>query len=120
MAYTLTVDDVNGIIDVEVAFSTTRLLPKSADIPQSFWLGNVYTRLAEALAFGREVPEGEVSLIEGLDEENLVRCINAHLSSCSPKHEHKIAGVGFMISQMCTITPIGDSHTASQDGQQGA
>lgn len=109
MPYSLSRDDLASIADVELAFSTDRLLPKPEDIPGDFWTGNVYTRLAQAIFSGTPVPDGEVELREAFNYqaafEDLRRCVRAHLQSFGPKHEHKIAGVGFMISQVCEIQP---------------
>lgn len=33
----------------------------------------------------------------------LNRVVMAHLRSFEPKHEHKIAGLGYLVSQVCDI-----------------
>ena len=113
MPYTLTQEDINSITDLEVAFSTTRLLPAWEDIPEDFkklYKGNIYVELTDAIFCGGERPKGNVKFNEGFDETqegfySLQRCVTAHMRSFEPKHEHKIAGIAYMISKVCTITP---------------
>lgn len=102
-AYKLTVEQIASVTDAEVAFSTDKLLPEWAQIPDEFKRGNVYTELAEALMFNRPLPNAQMVLNEGVTSENLNRCVRAHLQSFWPRHDHKIAGVGYMISLACTI-----------------
>lgn len=105
MTYQLTPEMINSITDPEWAFSTERLLPAWEDIPEEFKKGNIYTELATALFYGTAMPECGIELHEGVEAEKLNRCIRAHLQSWGPKHEHKIAGVGFMISCASTLYP---------------
>ena len=103
MPYTVTSADMASITDVELAFSTERLLPEWDDIPAEFQRGNLYTQLAEAIFYGRELPGCEIEMKEGFDPQSLNRAVRAHLQSYGPKHEHKIAGVGFMVAQAATL-----------------
>ena len=93
-----------SITDVEMAFSADRLLPAWDNIPAEFKAGNVYTKIAEAMHYGSALPGGEVELKEGYSVESIQRVVLSHLQSFAPKHEHKMAGVGYLISQMCTVT----------------
>jgi hypothetical protein len=116
--YTLTLEGMQSITDQEVAQGTTRLLPSLEDIPAEFldmtwanpWYArNAYNRLAEALYYGEPEPEFAVSVNEGWpgDEytiEALHRTIMAHVNSFDPPLYQKIAGVGYMISQVLTLT----------------
>lgn len=108
MTYQLTPEQINSITDVEFAYSTDRLLPALEDIPEDFRLprGNIYTQLASAIFFGKEMPDCRIELKEGVEPEKLKRCIRAHLQSWAPKHEHKIAGVGYMIGCAYTLHPV--------------
>lgn len=106
MAYTLTPDQIASVTDVEFVFSTQRLLPKWEDIPEEFKAGNEYTALVEAIFYNRLRPGmGEIELNPGVEPEALNRCIRAHLSSFGPKHEHKIAGVGYMLACASKLVP---------------
>ncbi len=103
MAYALTPADLASVTDPEAAFSTERLLPSWEDIPEEFRRGNLYTKLAEAIFYGWELPVCEIEMKEGFEPQELNRAVRAHLQSFGPKHEHKIAGVGFMIAQAAVL-----------------
>lgn len=105
MSYLLTPELISSINDVEAAFSTTRLLPDWDDIPDDFKLGNAYTELVAAILYGTPLPAGEIELNDGVEGAMLNRCVHAHLDSFTPKHEHKVAGVAYMISLACTVFP---------------
>lgn len=105
MAYTLTPEQVESITDPERAFSTERLLPAWEDIPEEFKRGNVYTQLASAIFNGTAMPDCEIELFEGFKAEGINECIRAHLRSFGPSHEHKIAGVGYMVACTCKMVP---------------
>jgi hypothetical protein len=108
MTYSLSRAELASIKDVEMAFSTERLLPKWADIPDEFKRENTYTRLVDALFYGSKLPDFEMQFRLGFDDEaasaDLNKCVRAHLQSFAPKHEHKIAGIAFMIAQACELT----------------
>lgn len=105
MTYFLTPADVASITDPECAFGTTRLLPAVEDIPAEFksQRGNVYTKIADSIFMGTDMPQGEIEMKEGFDPQAVNRCVRAHICSWSPKHQHKIAGVGYMISLTMTL-----------------
>lgn len=106
MAYTVTPEQMASITDAEMAFSTMRLLPSWDEIPEEFRRGNIYTKLAESIFFGRELPVCEIMMNPGFAPESLNRAVRAHLQSWAPKHEHKIAGVGFMIAQAAVLISL--------------
>lgn len=103
MAYTLTPADLASVSDLEAAFSTERLLPSWEDIPEEFRRGNLYTELASAIFYGLALPVCEIEMKVGFEPQTLNRTVRAHLKSFGPKHEHKIAGVGYMISQAAVL-----------------
>ncbi len=105
MAYQITAEHARSVDDVESAFGTKRFLPAWEEIPEEFKTGNLYTRVVEALFNGTPVPECEIELHNDLEPTALRRCISAHLQCWAPKHEHKIAGVGFMLSKLTTLHP---------------
>lgn len=108
MTYSLSRADVDSITDSELARSTTRLLPQWQDIPDDFRDGNVYTRMAEARLLDYPMPAITLTFLPGFDDgaacAAIDRCVAAHLKAFDPAHEHRIAGVGYMISKVCTIT----------------
>jgi hypothetical protein len=104
MTYTVTPEQMASISDAEIAFSTVRLLPAWDDIPDEFRRhGNLYTKLAEAIFYGLALPACEIEMNAGYTHEALNRAVRAHLQSWGPKHEHKIAGVGYMIAQAAAL-----------------
>ena len=109
MAYQVTPEDMGSISDVEMAFSADRLLPPWEDIPREFREGNQYTLMAEAIMYDRPLPEGTIELKEGFNPEMLNRAVQSHLQSHGAAHEHKIAGVGYMMSMACTLTLATDT-----------
>lgn len=103
---TISPKDVSSITDLDMAFGTTRHLPAMESIPSEFKSGrNIYIETVEAIFAGTAMPNGEMTIVEGVDPHGLNRFIRAHLSSWEPKHEHKIAGVAYLLSQLCTIVP---------------
>lgn len=105
MPYHPTTADLHKISDVHLAFGTTCLLPPLEDIPEDFndRLGNPYTKLASDLFFGNALENLEMTLHDGVTPALLQRAVQAHLTSREPRHEHKIRGVGFLISKFATI-----------------
>ncbi|MDH0342020.1 hypothetical protein [Chromobacterium haemolyticum] len=113
MPYTLTPADLASITGPEMAFSTERLLPAWDDIPDEFKKGNDYTALVEALFYGTNLPDCGMEFLPGFEESaaDLNKCVRAHLQSFGPKHEHKIAGVGYMVSLVCVLHPANKTVT---------
>jgi hypothetical protein len=101
--YHITPEQVASVTDLEVAFGTARLLPSKADIPKEFWDGNIYTKLASAIFYNRALPAGSVMFHDGYAKDDVVKAVRAHLSSFEPDHDHKIAGVGYMMSCVSLI-----------------
>lgn len=106
--YSLSQEDINSVSVTELAFATMRLLPTPDQIPKDFYNGNIYTRIAESVFYGEESPHAEVTFHPGFDSDEagikaMQKCIMAHLRSFGPKHQDKIAGVGYMISKIMTI-----------------
>lgn len=93
------------VSDVEVAFGTTRFLPEWDSLPEEFRAGRAapWTAMARALFFqghaaGVEGTQGLV-LKEGIEPEAVRRATAALLTSREPKHEHKMAGLAFLLSE---------------------
>lgn len=89
------------VSDVDVAFPASvigRLLPTMAEIPSQFNnYNNEWTGKAGKLMF----TGGTVDLKEGIDRAKAFRQLKACLGSFEPKHEHKEAGVGYLLSLWC-------------------
>jgi hypothetical protein len=108
MTYSISRADLDTITDSELARSTTKLLPQWTDIPAEFRDGNVYTRMAEARLLDYPMPDVSISFLPGFQDDGackaIDRCLVAHLKAFAPRHEHRIAGVGYMLSKICRIT----------------
>lgn len=106
-SYTITRANLDGITGLEIAFGTTKLLPPYEEVPDEFKHGNTYTELVSALFVGQPLPDLEITFREGFTDEQcpeqLNRAVHAHLHSFQPKHEHKIAGVAYLVSQVCLL-----------------
>lgn len=103
MVYTLTPANLASITDVEAAFSTDRLLPSWEEIPEDFKIGNLYTQLVSAIFYDYPLPDSKIEMKNGFEPTALNRAVRAHIGSFGSKHEHKIAGVGYMISLAATL-----------------
>lgn len=74
------------------------ILPPMADIPKEFHnRHNVWTSKASQLMF----VGGKVDLKPEIDRTAAMRQLRACLGSFEPKHEHKEAGVGYLLSLWC-------------------
>ena len=86
------------------------MLPPWEEIPEEYKRGNVYTELVSAIFYGQELPKANMTFLDGFQDDGapqaLNRVVRAHLTSWSPKHEHKIAGVGFLISKVCSLEMV--------------
>lgn len=102
MSYKVTREQLNSITDAEMAFGTERLLPPWSEIPDEFKGRNRYTELLDALFAGSPMPQYELRFLPGFEDQGAPAAINrvvrAHLTSYGPKHEHKIAGLAFLMS----------------------
>lgn len=107
--YTITPEMAASVTQAEQAFGTTRLLPPYDALPLAFQEGTgeamVYHQLVNAIFYGWPLPDGDIELRAGVTAEVLRNCTMAHLSSFGPKHEHKMAGVAYMVSRLATLTP---------------
>ena len=97
MTYTL---ENPTITDTEVAFGSTKYLPKMKDIPEDFFKrSNVYVQLFNAIFF-KGLVEFNYEPMEGFSKDTINKVIASHAGSFMPKHEHKEAGVAYMMSLM--------------------
>ena len=105
--WSLSQEDLDSITAQEVIQGTDRLLPPIKDIPEEFWIGNAYTRIAEALYIGEEPEEVQIEWIPGYNgPEAITNMCRSHIRSFGLEYAHKIAGIGYMISKLIKITPI--------------
>ena len=90
------------VSDIVLAFPAGvigTLLPPVEDIPQEFFKENKWTRLADRLFAGlAEDDQTTIEPREGVDVWHASRQVSACLRSFDPKHEHKVAGVAYLLS----------------------
>jgi hypothetical protein len=89
---------------LDLAKGTSKFLPKQQQIPEEFYRGNVYTQVVEAIYFEDPLPAGLVKIRPEFQLPNAIRQMQifvlGHLRSTEPTHEHKIAGVSYMLHKM--------------------
>lgn len=89
------------VSDVDQAFSAKvigRLLPPMSDIPKDFHLdSNKWCDKASSLFFSG----GTIDLKPEINRQAAFRQLKACLGSFEPKHEHKTAGVAYLLSLWC-------------------
>jgi hypothetical protein len=101
--------DIDKTTDLEKAFATTRCLPKWEDIPEEFkkelYTGTLYNRVIDSWFCGSALPNAGIVFNPGFEAEpkKVFHFIMAHLRSFEPKHEHKIAGCAYLLSQIMTL-----------------
>lgn len=104
---------VPEITDAELAFGTIKHLPKREDLPEEYqrnWhsdkqvycraVSNWFYKGARRLPDGIELQDGHKFAVRpGVDADKALRAISAALKSWDCKHEHKIGGCGWLLSQ---------------------
>lgn len=89
--------------DVDVAFGAAgeclRLMPAMEDIPAEFkrWHGTPYNEL-QAKWFYEGLDAGVLVAKPGIDRNTALRHLQTIQGSWEPKHEHKEAGVAYLMS----------------------
>ena len=89
------------VTDLDLAFPAYvmgSLLPNWGDIPAEYKSGNRWAVLANHIFYkgGEDVA---IKVKEGVDRRKAKRHLMACLGSYQPNHEHKIAGVAWLMSQ---------------------
>jgi len=105
----LTRESLDSITDLDIAFGTTKLLPAYCHVPEEFKHGNRYTQLMDLMFGEQPLPDWEIVFRKGFDDPDapdaLNRAVTAHLRSFEPKHQHKIAGLGYLVSLVFELHP---------------
>lgn len=109
--YSLTQEQLDSPVDN----FTSPFLPGMKEIPKQFWEGNIYTKVAEAWHIGEKGPSALYAFNPGYgpDGKKIKAVMNAHLSDFNPMYEHRIAGVGYMLSIVFTITEKPDANQST-------
>jgi hypothetical protein len=85
------------------------LLPGYAEVPEEFkgWRGNEYVDAVDSWFF-KGMAKADWKAKPGIDAEKAWRHLSACMGSFAPKHEHKIAGVAYLMSlwfEKAQVTP---------------
>lgn len=104
----ITQEQLASITDEECIRGTSRLLPPVDEIPKPFWDGNVYTRIVEAMYVGAKPDHAQIDFNPGFvhDGTSLARATLSHVRDMNADYDHRIAGIGYMISKVIHVTVI--------------
>lgn len=91
--------------DVLLAFpaDVRHLMPTYAEIPEEFhrW-SNEWNEIAGTWFHRGLNPDVKFYLRDGVDGDLMMRHLKCIMGSFQPKHEHKLAAVGYLLSLWCT------------------
>lgn len=87
------------ITKLDVAFGTTQGLPAYASIPDEFKRGRTKWNELFSAWFFSGLTGLRVAPSPGVDRDKAIAHIRALMASFEPSHEHKEAGVAFLMSQ---------------------
>jgi hypothetical protein len=92
----ISIPEISGL---DVAFGTTKGLPPYDSLPEEFRGGRTPWNKMFGAMFFRGLPGLEVVPNEGVDKSAALAHIQALSNSWAPKHEHKEAGVAYLMSR---------------------
>ena len=90
------------VSDLDVAFGgkIKELMPRMEDIPKEFKTGRTkWNKITSRWFFAGLSKNTVFSPKEGVDTRKALKHVSAILGSFEPKHEHKEAGVAFLLSE---------------------
>ena len=95
------------VSDAEIAFPCNykTLLPKWSDLSESEKnMSGPFCKAATMLFYkGGRIEDHGLKIKSDLDSSKVYRYLKATLGDYGPKHEHKIGGIGHMLSKWCDI-----------------
>ena len=94
--------------NLAMVFGNIDHMPKYEDVPKEFKTygnKNPYVELVEEWFF-KGMKVDRLKAKEGVDARDAMNAIHAILKSWDPKHEHKIAGAAYLLSQWFDVKPI--------------
>lgn len=78
------------------------LLPDPEEIPEEFWQSHNPWACIASSWFSNGLPANvEFHMKDGIDGETMFNHLRCIMGSFEPKHQHKIAGAAFLMSQWC-------------------
>lgn len=101
--------EIPKVTDVEIAFGSTEHLPKWENIPDEFKVNypeHPGVTMAAQWFYGTLAGAKLPPVREGVNEIEAMRVIRAILVSFEPKHEHKMAGVGYLINEWWDLEKV--------------
>lgn len=90
---------VPDVGDIQLVFGSYHFTPAWEDIPEEFKQGHTQWNKLFQEIFYKGVPPGSIEPKEGVDAGKAGRAIMAAIASRALKHEHKEAGVAYLLSQ---------------------
>lgn len=89
------------VSDLELVFggNMKKLLPPIDDIPKEFHEGNTKWNKVVNDWFFNGLKKCKWTPKEGIDTQEAIKHIAAIMGSFEPKHEHKIAGCAYLLSE---------------------
>lgn len=93
---------IKEVSDVDLAFPTSvkNMIPLYEDIPEEFKsMNNKWSRIVSYWFFNGLSKNVEFHPKEGVDPEKAFNHIIYVMKSWEPKHEHKTAGVAFLLNE---------------------
>lgn len=95
------------VTGVDLAFGNIANLPPKEDIPERFWSwSDPYHQLVSKWFFSGLTHEELGTPREGVDGPASLAAIKAIMVSFEPKHEHKTAGVAFLLHEWRNIPAL--------------
>lgn len=106
---------------VDVAFDNIDHMPEFATLPEAFQRGHYgaepHCAFIDHWFFCGRTAEDIARLVAkpGVDRLKAIRAIGAIMRSFEPKHEHKIAACGYLLSQWFDLAPTTPVNAATGD-----
>jgi hypothetical protein len=95
------IPEISGL---DLAFGTTAHLPKYDEIPEEFKKrNNPFVKIQQKWFFSG-LDGGEIEAKKGVDRKLALKALAAIQKSFEPSHEHKEAGVAFLMSEWFDLT----------------
>lgn len=104
-----TMTQIPELTDIQVAMGHIGHLPKYDSLPEEFQREQHPACLFVINWFHMGADLSQLTPREGVDQSKALRALAAVLRSWEPKHEHKIAGAGYLLDQWFVVAPVPNS-----------
>jgi len=86
---------------IDETFGNINHLPKMEDIPDKFKGSNIFVQISEKWSFSglTSLEDEGLTPKKGVDLREAMLALRACLTSWEPSHEHKHAGVAYLLSE---------------------